>query len=82
MYNSKKVIDYHGRVCTGCEKYKKWEHFHKDKHSKTGYLARCSECYSKKIPSTVPKRNVKKYELEGFSQAVQNFCLGIKKAAR
>lgn len=77
----KKTIDLHGRTCNACGEYKKWSNYHTDKHSKTGYVAKCVSCYKGKVPSKLPKRVKVKQPLEGFSQKIQDFCLGIKKAA-
>lgn len=79
-----------GRICTKCNKWKTWEHFHKDRYGMHGQSSRCKECKRQsdaqrhpKQPATLERRKLYTQGLKRCSKCGQikrprEFCKNAK----
>lgn len=69
-----------GRTCCGCQTFKPWCDFGKNKRNSTGHQSRCISCIADRPEEYRKHKEVSREPEKGFSVSAQMFCLGIKKA--
>lgn len=60
-----------GRVCNGCDTFKSWDSFHRDKKGRNGRKSKCKDC-AKGKPKTILENMYEKVDHNQFNEHLKN----------